>query len=668
MTGRTRWVLGTIQMALAQPAEALESYRFALAQFERAKEEGNSAAVHALLASAYQELGDARAAWQQRLLALRGLSQSDPERLRLVFTDGAFAALEAGYGEAAVTLQTEALHLAGRDPLPRATGRLNRAGILVGIGEPQRALPDLAAAELHADQIHDPGVRESVLGDLLLVRGQALAGIRPGEALAALNGALSIYQAGRRNLLASQALEERARIFSQLGRTAEAEGDLRQAMEMLEEERGSTPAVEHRAALLARRSSVFTEMVGLLVGQGKDGLALDTAERSRARVLLDWLAALPATAGGETALARPALPEPADALRRKLPAGVAVICYSLLPDRLLLWIVHRGSIRLRSVQALPASIHETASRFAERGSTADGRRLYDLLIRPASGDLAAGETIVFVPEGALAAMPFGALFDAESGRYLIEERPVAVAPSLNALIRLSARAGGGDISRSDLFLVADPAFDRSLFRDLPRLPGAAGEGRQIAAFFRRIDVVEGTAATRDAFLSGLTSHRIVQFSGHAIVSSRNPLLSALVLAPGAAGDSGLLYARDLLGRSPGETELVVLASCRSGAGAAAPGEGIAGLVWPLLARGIPAVIASLRVVDDRTASSLFRAFYRHLAAGEAPVSALRAAQLEGLAAGGRSPAEVLRLTAFQLYGGISAPQRFSQGDVAWPSP
>lgn len=659
LVGRTLWVLGTTRMAEGRPAEALDLYRLARVRFQEARERGHLAAVHTLLASAYQEIGDTGPAWRHRHLALRELaSRSDPDRLRIALTEMAMAAADAGYADAALVLQAEALDLAQSkgEPLQTATALLNRAVLLIRTGAATQALGELRRAREQASRIDDPNVRESVLADLLLIEGRALTAGRPHDAVGSLSGALAMYSRSGRHLLASRTFQERARAYATAGRPDEAEADLWNAIARIEEERGGLPLTEHRLAFLGRWGSVYDEMVDLQLEKGREEQALDVLERSRARTLLDWILALPAQAGaGLSELSSSAGPHPVGELQRRLPAAVVAVCYQVFAEKLRIWVVDRSSVRLRESRITASRLEEEIRRLWH-GDAIAAERLYDAMIRPIAGNLAAGRRIVFVPEEPLGQVPLGVLRDARSGRRLIEQRPFSIAPSLNAFVRLSGEGPASDPADTDVLIVADPAFDRSLFPGLPRLSAADEESRAVATAYPRSQVLRGEAATRRALLDGIGRHGIVHFAGHAILSTGNPLLSQLVLAPDG-GDSGVLYARELLSRPAGATRLVVLSACQS-AGGDPRGEGVAGLVWPLLSRGVPMVVASLRRMDDDDAARLSAALHRRIAAGEDPASALRHTQLECLSAGAGSPREALRCTMLQLYGAAPAAPTF----------
>jgi CHAT domain-containing protein len=671
LAARTRWVLGTAQMSLARPAEALDSYRFALAQLERTRETVNLAAVHSLLATAFNELGDTSSAWQNRALALRGLADGrDPERLRIALTNVAFASLDAGYPRAARLLQTEAVEIArSQDHPERLTNSLlNRASILdrAALGDPAA---DLEAARRYCQRIEDSAVRQSLLSDLLAATGRCLSRRAPARSLEAFDEALRMYRAAGRRAMLPEVLRTRAAVLRSLGRLADAERDLRSAVEILEEERGSVPEAEQRASFSHRSGAVFDAMVRLQAERENVELAFEYSERRRARLLLDWLSAMPRDVDAQRfRLAAWTRPHPLRELQKKIPDGVAVIEYELLPDRLLVWLVRAGSVEQRQVLIPDTQVAERV-RTLERATAGPedrlrqaGAALHEVLIAPVAGLLRREETVVFIPESPLYAVPFGLLFDPRAGRFLIEDRPFAVAPSLSLFAMLAERLGPSDFSQSSVLALANPAFDRTLF-DLPALTGAEEEGRLIRNLYPKARLVTAEAATREALLGGFGHYRLLHFGGHALANPEKPLLSSLLLAPGPdREDSGVVYAREVIGPRGRGTDLVVLSACRSAGGAAPAGEGVAGLIWPFFSRGASMVIASTRDVEDREAANLFARFYRRLAAGEAPVAALRGAQLETLTEGRRSGHPAFGWAAFHLYGAVPGTEGLQKGE------
>jgi CHAT domain-containing protein len=183
---------------------------------------------------------------------------------------------------------------------------------------------------------------------------------------------------------------------------------------------------------------LYAEFVDLLLTRA----ARSQAEAERQRLLVE---ARDALEDRKVAELRDYFRDPClDAQRKAAPDTIpnTVVVYPiLLPDRTELIVSRAGrleSFRLpidrdtltAEVRAFRRALERRTSReYLPRAHT-----LYDWLIRPIEPALAPHggepETLVFVPDGALRTIPFGALRDRESKQFLIEKHPIAVTPSL----------------------------------------------------------------------------------------------------------------------------------------------------------------------------------------------------------------------------------------------
>jgi CHAT domain-containing protein len=253
------------------------------------------------------------------------------------------------------------------------------------------------------------------------------------------------------------------------------------------------------------------------------------------------------------------------------------------------------------------------------------RRLYSALVEPVAEPLA--ESLVLVPDGELHGLPWAALTNPRSGRYLVEERQLATAPSASVYLaaRELAMAGHGREPESALVL-ADPAFDPRLFQ-LEPLPGARGEGRAVAAAYTAADLRVATGATAGGFLADVATHDVVHFAGHTLADEVLPRRSALVLAAGEGDEAATVTAAEIARRPLRGVRVVVLSACSSDAGPLARGEGPLSLARAFLAAGVPSVVATDWPILDGRSAPLMAQLHRGLARGVEPAQALRQAQL-----------------------------------------
>ncbi|HEX5720084.1 MAG TPA: CHAT domain-containing protein, partial [Thermoanaerobaculia bacterium] len=641
------WMLGLSLGLTGRSMEAVRSSQEALSLFEKAGEEQNAAAVRSLLTELLEELGASREAWKHGYRALRSSQALGGDGAARAFGRAADAVLQEGFPAVAIYFQDEAVRqaLAAGDPVLLADALYWRAQMRGRTGERDAALDDLAQARKAIEGETDPAVRRQTLAHIAMIEGELAADSR--EAVALLTSALDYYRQADHPLLARAAYTARARAYRRLDEDALAEADLQaglRASEILGEDLSQE---EIRLAFLNRTDELFDEMIELQVtAKNRPDVAFFYADRARTRVL----PTLRSSKGESSRILRD-LPQPLpwEEILKGFPVETTLVQFSVLEDRLLIWLVRQGRMQLvnspvslRQLEGLARSVR------SREGALSD---LFDLLVLPWYGEIRAGESLVFVPDKVLHAVPFSALRDRRTGRYLVEDHRITVAPSatlyLNALVR--DRRFGMRTNRRAL-VVGDPAFDRSLFSDLSDLSAAKVEGTEVAGLYPDSDLLIGERADVKTFLSLAPAARRIHFAGHAVVNDRNPLLSMLVFAP-RNGSSGALYARDVYQLDLKNTELVVLSACSTAALPRAGSEGVTNLARAFLAAGVPSVVASLWEVDDRLTAKLSEAFHRSLLAYDDPASALRDAQLSLL----HDPDEMTRSPrtwgAFEVFGG-----------------
>jgi CHAT domain-containing protein len=169
---------------------------------------------------------------------------------------------------------------------------------------------------------------------------------------------------------------------------------------------------------------------------------------------------------------------------------------------------------------------------------------------------------------------------------------------------------------------------------LTRLPFSRQEAQAILAAAPPHTALPalGFDANRSAATgAALADYRIVHFATHALLDTRRPELSGIVLSlvdrQGHRQD-GFLRLHDIYNLRLG-ADLVVLSGCQTGLGKEMKGEGLVGLTRGFMYSGAPRVVASLWPVDDLATAELMKRFYRAMFVQKlSPAAALRAAQQE----------------------------------------
>jgi CHAT domain-containing protein len=253
--------------------------------------------------------------------------------------------------------------------------------------------------------------------------------------------------------------------------------------------------------------------------------------------------------------------------------------------------------------------------------------LHRILLDPwkDTGVLRGVDHLVIVPHGALAALPFAALWNRSSGRFAIEDYAITTLPSVAALAKCcdSVRV---DLSR---MLILAPLANE--------LPGTRREAKAIARVIPGAEVKLGAASTEQDALAGLAAGRPLHVASHGSHSAQNPLFSRMVVGSAlreSPGNDGLLEVHEILGLST-SSPLVYLSGCETALGreadnAFASSSDENSLAESFLIAGARTVVATLWQVDDAGAASVAEDFYAQLRSGASPDDALARAQRRAL--------------------------------------
>lgn len=374
--------------------------------------------------------------------------------------------------------------------------------------------------------------------------------------------------------------------------------------------------------------------------------------------------------------------------RSGLDSGTVLLSYSIGEKKSLLFAFGSAGIAPLAVFALSKGRAELESEIGvfrnlileERDDLAmrpareeAGRRLFQRLVAPAAASIAAGKRILICPDGPLHRVPFGALTTHETGggrgSFLAEWRPLHIAVSATVARELARRRDRFGAKGATLAAFGDPRPEgpagpaepeggyRSVAaraQSLPSIPSTREEVESVASSFgARAEKYVGRAATEERVASAGPKARYLHFACHAVLDSRFPLDSALVLAPPEVehpgNDNGLLQAWEIYERFKLDADLVTLSACDTALGKESGGEGLVGLVRAFHFAGVRSVLATLWKISDRSTPALMAEFYWSLKARLPMDEALRQAQRASIRGEGRH-SDPYFWSAFELIG------------------
>jgi CHAT domain-containing protein len=393
------------------------------------------------------------------------------------------------------------------------------------------------------------------------------------------------------------------------GDLGEAEAAWRLAVDHNERRLGSLSGFEQRDAALRVADKAYR---GLAATQWAR-----TGEAADALAAWEWFR------NGERPRLRRQPGLPLERLRNE-----TLLAFAELPDAVAAWAFDDRGVTGVRLSATSGEIRRTAERFArlcaDRGSELAevrrlGRQLYEWLVAPLESRLEPDRTLVVMPDGPVAAIPFAALVDTRS-RYLGERFDIVTAGSAEDYLRRAGRPAVGAGSRA--LIVVDPVLGADAARAFPPLPHARREGELVAARFQHSMVLAGERATLAAIEQRRPHAGVLHFAGHGFAHAGN---GGLLLASGDSSTIGweVLDGKRLGGQDWTHCRLAVLSACSAGTGEARGPVNPESLVRRLLWAGIARVVASRWRIDSRTALELMEEFYSGLLSGLDTPAALR---------------------------------------------
>lgn len=645
-----------IQALHADLEAAAASYSDAVREGEGTGEPSLEVRPRTTLASLLSPMRGEREAWKPLYGAFRAAKRfgNEPAEGQRLATIAAMLTQGAA-PHAALEFQSQAVRLAKQLGTPWTTVRAlaTEAELLVRAGDLDKARASARQAREYSLRIAGDSARAFYTATVDVVDGIVWLGSRPDSAVVSFRAALNRYRQTQNVLDVPRAEVFLARAHIEAGAIDSAQRAFDDAVSELERRRAELSDTV-RAQFMDQARPVIDTMLRFRLGRSDMLGALDFLEAMRARVLLERVK-------GERPSASRTAPSVAE-LQRSIPSSTTVVSYAVLDRTLVAWLIRRDTVTIYRT-ALDTPIVQLVSRFdallhrpsSERELRAASSRLYDRLIGPFRAKLKPKTRLVFIPDKNLQFVPFAALFDSRSGRFLLESFEIGIAPSLElyaaSLTRFDSLRTRPPAS---VLAVGNPAFDGRVF-ELPRLPGAEREAARVAEAYPHPRLLVGSAATAPRFLKAARDADVIHFAGHGVVRPEAPLQSYLLLAPDpAVNSSGEIYARQLYDANFSHTRLAILSGCHTAGGELSDTEGVSSLARSLFAAGVPAVVASLWAVDDEQTAEFFATFHQQVARGGDPTTLLRQAELRWLRRDTNPWRSMPTWAAFELFGATSS--------------
>jgi CHAT domain-containing protein len=430
-----------------------------------------------------------------------------------------------------------------------------------------------------------------------------------------------LVQSGRTDEAFEYAERARARAFLQgLGNPRREPG------------RGADAELVSEAEGLRKQILDVERRMILAVGEDRDRMAKELQQvRDRYQSIL---VRLKVTIPAEELRAK-AEPQQIAAIRDQLGPDTALISYYVSPVQGHVWVLDKESLHHVTLPTGPADMKSAvcwAEQIGHRGSGRGVKRigpscegastaeeLYRKLIAPLR-EFIHHRRLIIVPYGELHYLPFAALRDPQTGRYLIQDFTLSYAPSASVLGFLHGKET--PVEGKALVLGSPEEHD-------PRfgpIPAARHEAKAVGRLLGTPPLFGAQASEGRLYgLSGKVD--LLHIAAHGFYESRSPLFSRIVLAPDKEHDGKLEVHEILSDLDLSGVNLVVLSACETARGERSRGDEVTGLTRAFLYAGSPGVISTLWNIDDEAAAILMAEFYRRLFNGTPVAEALQQAQV-----------------------------------------
>ena len=464
-------------------------------------------------------------------------------------------------------------------------------------------------------------------------------------------------------------LLDRARIANRDKDAAKAIQCLKEAVEVIEQQRATIHSETGRIGFAGDKQAVYQELVARLVENGRPEDAFDYVERAKGRALVDLLAsqhrlAPAATKAGQMlglvanlaaadqdagalmdpdpakqangargiavklrsdlAAGAPELaslvmvnPTPVAELQAKVGEDETILEYFKCGEAWYAFLVTRAGVKAvplpggdlgRSIEGLRNAVTHPGSKDFQAASEALSRQV----LAPVAG-LIGTTRLTIVPHGVLHYVPFAAL--TLGGTSSIDRFSLRILPSASVLRFLK---GARQVQRT--LVLGNPDLGNQEYN----LPFAQDEAVAIAKLLPQATLLVRAEATAKAVRELGPQADIIHLAAHGYFDPNLPLESGLLLAKGDGSD-GTLRVSEFYSL-PLDADLVTLSACDTGLSLVANGDDVVGFTRGLLYAGSRSVLSSLWKVDDQSTKELMISFYQGLARYP-KAEALRQAQL-----------------------------------------
>ncbi|MDP3428034.1 MAG: CHAT domain-containing protein, partial [Humidesulfovibrio sp.] len=293
-------------------------------------------------------------------------------------------------------------------------------------------------------------------------------------------------------------------------------------------------------------------------------------------------------------------------VQKMLEPGVALLTYYVTASEVLCWTVDHQRVDLTRTRLGRDSLGKMVLTYRRMLQNlepveAHAKELYSLLLAPVLPKLSGVEVLGIIPHDTLHTLAFATLSDGESA--LIDRYPLFQLPSAS-VFKFTLERHRAERNTKVLAVGNPDLNDQSL-----ELPFAEREVASLAWNYPNMTALTRDKATKSWISEHIAEFGIIHLATHGEFDPVNPLFSALKLVSDKKEKDGDLDAAEIFDLRI-TADLIVLSACQTGLGSVTSGDEVQGMNQAFLYAGTHALISSLWRVSDISTAMLMKQFYR----------------------------------------------------------
>ena len=308
-----------------------------------------------------------------------------------------------------------------------------------------------------------------------------------------------------------------------------------------------------------------------------------------------------------------------EVIQKALKPDEAVLNFFVATDRVYLWLIGKKDVALYKVMIKQELLRKKLldlKNLLENYSTIEfvSKELNDLLISKLADKLHPYSHLSIIPHGVLYYLSFAILPYEESS--MVDRFKIRYLDRVSDLLAMESFKPSSH--PKVLALGHPPEFAQGL-SFIPKEIDAIGRS------FRNIKALKRDKAQESYLKAKGQEYDIIHIAAHSEMNPINPAQSFLKLEASDEED-GKLHVSELLGQN-WQSELITISSCESGISTEKRGEELFSFYNSLRMAGAKNMVTSLWRINDVASAMVMKRFYRYLAEGKPPASALQMAQI-----------------------------------------